>query len=210
MLVEIWSDVMCPFCYIGKRKFETALEEFSGKDNVEIIWKSFQLNPNLKTDPGKNINDYLAEIKGCSLDTARQMNERVTQMAKDIGLIYDFEKAIVANSFDAHRLVQLAKTQNLGDAMEERLFKAYFTEGKNTAEYATLIELGVEIGLEESLIKDVLEGDAFAEDVHNDIVQAQQLGINGVPFFAIDRKFGISGAQESRIFLQALEKADAA
>ena len=132
MKVEIWSDVMCPFCYIGKRRFEAALLKFEHKDEVEIIWKSFQLNPHMKTDPEKNINQYLAEIKGWTLDQAESMNERVTQMAKAEGLHYDFDKAIVANSFDAHRLIQLAKTHNKGDEAEERLFKAYFSEGKNT------------------------------------------------------------------------------
>src|SRR3954466_14673373 len=109
MKVEIWSDIMCPFCYIGKRKFENALAKFEHKEEVEIVWKSFQLNPQMETDPGKNINQYLAEIKGWSIDEAKAMNDRVTDMAKQVGLNYDFDKAIVANSFNAHRLIQLAK-----------------------------------------------------------------------------------------------------
>ncbi len=207
MQVEIWSDVMCPFCYIGKRKFEKALEQFSGKDEVEVTWKSFQLNPSQTTHLEKNIHQYLAEIKGIPLAQAQEMNARVTEMAKEVGLTYNFDKAIVANSFDAHRLVQLAKSQGLGGSMEERLFKAYFTEGQNTADKDTLTQLGMEIGLAEESIKDVLHSDAFSAEVKQDIREAQQLGVTGVPFFVIDRKFGISGAQESRIFLQALEKA---
>jgi len=130
MKVEIWSDIMCPFCYIGKRRFENALKEFPHKDDIEIVWKSFQLNPAMKTDPGKNINQYLSEVKGWSLTQARQANDYVTKMAKEVGLYYDFKKVVVANSFDAHRLIQLAKVNGKGDEMEEQLFKAYFTEKK--------------------------------------------------------------------------------
>src|ERR1044072_2264180 len=119
MKVEIWSDVMCPFCYIGKRKFEHALEQFPHKDEVEITWKSFQLNPAMKTEPGKNINQYLAEIKGWTIDRAKEMNDHVSKMAEEVGLHYDFDKAVVANSFDAHRFIQFAKKQSKGDAAEE-------------------------------------------------------------------------------------------
>lgn len=124
MKVEIWSDVMCPFCYIGKRRFEKALEQFQEKDSIEVVWKSFQLNPAMITEPGKNINQYLSEIKGWSLAQAKQANDYVTSMAKELGLNYDFDKAVVANSFDAHRLVQLAKVNGKGDTVEEQLFKA--------------------------------------------------------------------------------------
>ena len=149
MKVEIWSDVMCPFCYIGKRRFEEALADFAHKDEIEIEWKSFQLNPDLKTDPTLNISQYLADAKGWTLDYAQQLNNQVTEMAAGVGLTYDFDKAVVANSFDAHRLVHLAKKHNLGDKAEEALFKAYFTEGKNIADHAALTELGIEMGMEE-------------------------------------------------------------
>src|SRR5687767_963 len=128
MKVEIWSDVMCPFCYIGKRRFEQALEQFSNKRDIEVVWKSFQLNPQLQTQPGKNINQHLSEIKGWSLEQAKQANAHVTAMAAEVGLQYDLDHAIVANSFDAHRLIQLAKAHGKGDAMEEQLFRAYFTK----------------------------------------------------------------------------------
>ena len=206
MKIEIWSDVMCPFCYIGKRRFESALAKFEHKEQVEIIWKSFQLNPQMVTDPQKNINQYLAEIKGWTLDQAESMNNRVTQMAAAEGLHYDFDKAIVANSFDAHRLIQLAKTHNKGDEAEERLFKAYFSEGKNTADRSTLIQLGTEIGLEKNEVVKMLEGNSFATEVQKDISEARQVGIDGVPFFLIDRTYGISGAQQTEIFLETLNK----
>ncbi|MCK8494150.1 DsbA family oxidoreductase [Spirosoma sp. RP8] len=207
MEVEIWSDVMCPFCYIGKRKFEHALNEFSHKDQVTIVWKSFQLNPAMKTDPSKNINDYLSEAKGWSLDQARQMNDRVTAMASDVGLTYDFDKAVVANSFDAHRLIQLAKAHRLGDAAEERLFRAYFTEGRNTADHETLLELGTDIGLDASDVRQMLESNQYAEAVQRDIYEAQQVGARGVPFFVFNRRYAVSGAQQPETFLGALNTA---
>jgi predicted DsbA family dithiol-disulfide isomerase len=207
MKIEIWSDVMCPFCYIGKRRLEGALEAFPHKDDIEIIWKSFQLNPDMQTEPGKSITDYLAEKKGWSLEHTRQMHARLTQSAAEMGLHYDFDKAVVANSFDAHRVVQLAKTRGLGDAMEERLFKAYFSEGKNIADHATLLGLGKDAGLPEAEVAEVLKGDAFSAEVRRDVDEARQIGVTGVPFFVLDRKFAVSGAQDTQVFLKALEKA---
>ncbi|GAB4033348.1 DsbA family oxidoreductase [Spirosoma gilvum] len=207
MEIEIWSDVMCPFCYIGKRKFEAGLAQFGHKEDVKVVWKSFQLNPGLKTDPSKNVNQYLADIKGWSLQQAEQMNDRVTDMAREVGLEYHFDKAIVANSWDAHRLVQLAKKHGLGDAAEERLFRAYFTEGKNTSDHTTLIELGTDIGLDASEVRDMLNSKAFTDEVSHDLYEAQQLGIRGVPFFVLNRKYAVSGAQAPETFLGALETA---
>ncbi len=207
MKIEIWSDVMCPFCYIGKRKFETALEGFEHKDKVEVVWKSFQLNPDMKTEPGKNINQYLAEIKGWSLEQAEKINKQVTETAKAAGLNYNFDKAVIANSFDAHRLIQLAKKNNRGDAAEERLFKAYFTEGKNIADAEILVHLGIDIGLDATDVKTMLAGQDYTDEVKKDIYEAQQVGVRGVPFFVIDRKYAVSGAQESAVFTQALNKA---
>ncbi len=206
MKVDIWSDVMCPFCYIGKRKFEQALASFPHKEEVEITWKSFQLAPDMRTQADKSIDQYLAEHKGISIDKAREMNAYVTGMAKEVGLTYNFDKAVVANSFDAHRFSHLAKKHSLQDAAEERLFAAYFTEGKNTADHDTLIELGASIGLDKDEVKQMLDSDAYAEEVHSDIQQAQQIGVNGVPFFVFIDKYAISGAQDSTTFLQALDQ----
>jgi len=207
MKVEIWSDVMCPFCYIGKRRFEEALAQFPNADKVEITWKSFQLNPDLVTDPSVSIHQYLADIKGWQLDYAKQLNQQVSDMAQAVGLHYDFDRAVVANSFDAHRLVQLAKKHNLGDAAEEALFKAYFTEGKNIADHSTLIALGTNIGLDADELKQVLDTNAYADAVKHDIEEAQELGIRGVPFFVMNDKYAVSGAQPTEVFLQTLEKA---
>lgn len=204
MTIEIWSDVMCPFCYIGKRKFENALAQFPQKDKVDIVWKSFQLNPDLKTDATKNTTEHLAEAKGWTLDYAKGMTNHVTELAKQVGLTYDFDKAVVANSFDAHRFSAFAKTKGQQDAAEERLFSAYFTEGKNTADHETLMQLGENIGLDGAEVKAMLDSDAFADEVEHDIYQAQQYGIRGVPFFLFNQKYGVSGAQDSSVFLQAL------
>ena len=206
MKVEIWSDVMCPFCYIGKRKFENALQNFLQKDQVEIEWKSFQLNPSMKTDPSKNINEYLAEHKGISIAQAKQMNDRVTAMANEVGLRYDLDKAIVTNSFDAHRLSHFAKKHGVQNAVEELLFKAYFTEGKNTADHNTLTAIAVEAGLNAEEVRAMLLSNEFADDVNNDIYEAQQVGARGVPFFVFDDRYAVSGAQPSQLFLDVLQK----
>ncbi len=207
MKVEIWSDVMCPFCYIGKRRFEKALDQFSHKENIEVVWKSFQLNPDMQTQPGKSINQYLAEVKGWSLEQAQQVNAQVTNMAKDAGLDYDLDKAVVANSFDAHRLVQLAKTKGRGDEMEERLFKAYFTEGKNIADPFTLQRLGEDAGLDQGEVEELLASDSFSEMVNQDIYEAQQIGVRGVPYFVLNNRYAVSGAQASETFAGALNQA---
>lgn len=206
MKIQIWSDVMCPFCYIGKRRFEAALQQFTHKEDVEIEWKSFQLNPNLKTDPNTNINQYLADIKGFTIDHAQQLNNHVTQMAAEAGLTYNFDKAVVANSFNAHRFAHLAKQHGLGNEAEEALFKAYFTDGKNIDDDEVLEELGTALGLDKNEIKQTLASNKFADDVKQDINQAQQLGITGVPFFVMNNKYGVSGAQAVPVFLQTLEK----
>ena len=206
MKIEIWSDVMCPFCYIGKRNFEAALANFPEKDNVEIVWKSFQLSPGMKTDATKNIHQYLAEHKGISIEEAKRMNDYVTNMAATVGLVYNFDKAIVANSFNAHRLTHFAKEYGKQSEAEEALFKAYFTDGKNIDDYNALIELGREIGLDTNALKIALDTGLFADDVRLDIYEAQQVGARGVPFFVFNNKHGISGAQDISLFSEVLEK----
>lgn len=207
MQIEIWSDIMCPFCYIGKRKFEAALAQFEHKDDVEVIWKSYQLSPGMETDPTKNINQFLAEHKGISEEKASQMNAYVTNMAADVGLKYNFDKTVVANSFNAHRFSHFAKLFNKQDEAEEKLFSAYFTEGKNLDDDEVLIQLGMEIGLDSAALRVALENGMYADEVRADIKEAEQLGLRGVPFFVFDRKYGVSGAQDSKVFLETLEKA---
>jgi predicted DsbA family dithiol-disulfide isomerase len=207
MIVEIWSDVMCPFCYIGKRKFEKALQQFPHKDDITIIWKSFQLDPNTLTDTSLNTIEHLRLKKGWSKAQVNETIAHVSAIAKQVGLNFNFDKAVVANSFDAHRLSHLAKKYNKQNELEEKLFVAYFSEGKNTADHETLLQIATELEIDKIEASEVLKGDAFANEVHQDVEQAMQIGVRGVPFFVLNQKYGISGAQESDTFLQALHKA---
>jgi len=206
MKVDIWSDIRCPFCYIGKKKFEQALGRFSQKDKVEVEWHSFELDPHLTTDKGVNVYDYLARRKNINRETSVNIHKHVTEMAREVGLDYQFDISVVANSFDAHRLIQFAKQSGLAEAAEERLFRAYFTEGKDISDHLTLIILGDEIGLDRKLVKQMLDSDAFGDEVRYEQKQAHDIGINGVPFFIINDRYAVSGAQPAEIFLQALEK----
>jgi predicted DsbA family dithiol-disulfide isomerase len=207
MRIEIWSDVMCPFCYIGKRKFEQALAQFPARDNIQLVWKSFQLSPEIITDHTKNIHQFLADHKGMSLEQATQMNNQVTEMAALVGLVYNFDKSVVANSFNAHRFSHFAKSKGKQNEAEELLFQSYFTDGKDIDDYPTLVELGNRIGLDAEELSGVLQSGRYADDVRADIMEAQQLGVRSVPFFVFDRKYAVSGAQETNTFLQALESA---
>ncbi|OUL62004.1 DsbA family oxidoreductase [Flavobacterium sp. AJR] len=208
MKVEVWSDIMCPFCYIGKRNYETALSKFTDNKDIEIVWKSFQLDPNIPEhfDKKENVYEYLANRKGISYEDSVRMHQGVVQTAKNAGLEYNFDNAVVANSFNAHRMIQLAKTKGLGDQAEERLFYAYFTEGKNFGDPKVLEELGKDIGLTTEDVKLSLTDNQYANKVKGDVQEAQELGINGVPFFIFNRKYAINGAQAPETFLQTLEK----
>lgn len=207
MQVEIWSDVMCPFCYIGKRHFEAALEKFADNQQVEITWKSFQLDPALPEKEELDHEQYLIERKGLPKEQVASMLDHVTQSAKHAGLDYHFEKVVTVNSFNAHRVIQMAKTKGLGDAAEERFFKAYFTEGLDIADAATLTRLGKEIGLTEAEVQEALTNEAYTGKVNRDIYEAQQIGVRGVPFFVFNRKYAVSGAQPVEAFTQTLDKA---
>lgn len=207
MEIEIWSDVLCPFCYIGKRKFEKALAQFEHKNDVKITWKSFQLDPDFQTNtPHTQYSTYLETRKGWSKAQTQQILGNVTQMAKDVGLDFHFESAVVANSYEAHRLLHFAKQQNLQNELKEALLEAHFVKGLDIGDKAVLTELGISIGLNETEIQDFLNTKKQSEEVQKDIYEAFQIGVKGVPFFVFDRKFAISGAQDSSVFLQALEQ----
>lgn len=206
MKIQIWSDIVCPFCYIGKTKFEKALNEFADKNNVEIEWKSYQLMPDITTNPDKNIDQVLSEIKGFSLYDAKQMNEKAILMGKEAGLEYNFNKAIVANTFMAHQFLHFAKANGKQNQAEDLMFKSYFTNGKNVDHIPTLVELGKSIGFDETKLKSALENQTYANAVKADIIEAQQAGIRSVPFFVFNRKYAVSGAKDSKSFLEVLEK----
>jgi predicted DsbA family dithiol-disulfide isomerase len=207
MKIEVWSDVMCPFCYIGKRRLEMALEQFSSEEEISITWKSFLLNPDLKTDLSKTTLEYLSESKGMPLDEVKQMFTQVTRMAKEVGLDYDLENTVVASSFNAHRFLHYALKEGKQLAAKELIFKAHFLESKNIDDVPTLIEIGAAVGLDAERVKEVLLSDEYEQAVKYDIYEAQQLGVRGVPFFVFNNKFGISGAQPLEVFLETLEKA---
>lgn len=207
MKVEIWSDIMCPFCFIGKRQFEEALKQFSSSEKVEIVWRSFMLDPTLPKPSSKlSTYAYLANRKGISLEQSKSLHRNVANMAKGVGLNYNFDIAVVANSFDAHRLIQLAKTLGLGDQAEERLFKAYFSEGKDMCDVNILIDLGKEIGIPEVDLNQLLISDRFANEIQLDIEEAQRIGVTGVPFFVFNRQYAVSGAQGTDVFKDVLTK----
>lgn len=207
MQVNIWSDIRCPFCYIGKRKFEAALEKFPHKDKVEVIWRSFELDPNLITRKDISMYDYFAELKGMTREHAVQMNNQVSQVAKEVGLDFNIEQSVVANSFDGHRLIQLAKAHGLGSEAEEALFKAHFTDGENIDDQKVLINIGRSIGLDESEINQMYASEAYSAEVREDQKLAQSIGVRGVPFFVFNDKYAVSGAQSPESFLEVLEKA---
>lgn len=208
MKIAVWSDMMCPFCYIGKRHFEAALREFADSMHVTLEWHSFQLDPDIPRNPvqGQTTAQYLSERKGISAEQVAQMNANVTAMAAAAGLTYHLDKTVLANSFDAHRLLQLAKTKGLGDAAEEQMFHAHFTEGKNLGDHPTLLQLGIAIGIEEQAVQQVLKSNAFADAVEQDIQDAARIGVRGVPFFVFNDKYAISGAQAPAAFLETLRK----
>ncbi len=206
MKVEIWSDVACPWCYIGKRHFEAALDQFSHRDDVTITWRSYQLDPDAPSTVGASVNEMLAQKYNVSIARAEAMNERVSSIAAQVGLEYHLEKAQYGNTFDAHRLIHLAAAHQLQDQMEERLFKAYFTEGLALTDIETLAKLASEVGIDADEARTVLEGSDYTDDVRADIQRARMFGIEGVPFFAVDEQYGISGAQPTAVFKEVLEK----
>lgn len=204
--VQIWSDIMCPFCYIGKRRIEAALQNFEHKNAVEIEWKSFQLDAGFIASPEDNLVGHLAEKYRKDRDWAQDMLDNMTQNAKNSGLDFHFEKAVMANSLNAHRLLHLAKKHNLANDLEELLFKAYLTDGKNVNDLNTLKTLGLEVGLNAEAVDEVLHSDAYATEVQQDIKEAQAIGVQGVPFFVFDSKYAVSGAQHVETFVKTLEK----
>ena len=199
---------MCPFCYIGKRHLEKALESFPGRDSVEITWKSYQLDPTIPMsfEEPVGVYEYLADRKGWSFEQSVQMHERVVEMAASVGLEYNFDKAVVANSLYAHRVIQLAKEKGLDDAIEEIFFRAYFTEGRDLASVTELVALGEEVGLAEADIRAAIASEEFAYRVSQDIQEGVNLGVRGVPFFVFDRKYGISGAEPIQVFIDTLNQ----
>lgn len=207
MKIEVWSDIMCPFCYIGKRSFETALAQIPYKEDIKVIWRGFQLDENLSKDEPISTIEYLKTRKNITEEQIEQMFSRLNEMGKAVGIEFNQKTAKTVNTGDAHRLIAFAQTKDKGSEAKEALFKAYFTDGKNIADYDTLAEIGAEIGLNKTEVSEMLNSDAFVFDVASDILDARGLQISSVPFFAIDRMYALSGAQSVEYFTSAITQA---
>jgi predicted DsbA family dithiol-disulfide isomerase len=205
MQVEIWSDVVCPWCYIGKRRFEAALARFEHRDQVEVIWRSFELDPNApRWRPGRYA-ERLAGKYGMSVPEAQASIDHMVEVGRADGVAFNFDIARPGNTFDAHRLLHLARQRGLGDALKERFLTATFTEGEAIGDPETLTRLAVEAGLDPHQVAVVLDSDAYAADVRADQRRAFQLGITAVPFFVVDNRYGVPGAQPADTLLKVLE-----
>lgn len=208
MKVEIWSDIACPFCYIGKRNYEKAIEKFAEASNIELEWYSFQLDPTIPEEgnEGVNMTAYLEQRKGMPTSQIQEMFGNIGEMGKNVGIEFNFDKAVIANTMNAHRLLQLAKTKGLSNEAEGILFKAYFTDGVDIGNKEALKSLGLTIGLEEVNLDRVLDSDEFSYEVNQDIREGANIGVQGVPFFVFNRRYGISGAQPVEAFLETINK----
>jgi predicted DsbA family dithiol-disulfide isomerase len=202
--VDIWSDVQCPWCYIGKRKFEAGAAEFGGE--VEVEYHSFELAPDTPVDFEGTPIDYLSQRKGVAPEQAKQMIDRVTGIAKAVGLDYDYDHVHQTNTVISHELLHFAKSKGRQLEMKERLLKAYFVNGEHVGRIPDLVEIAVELGFDRAEVTEALESHRFLADVKADVAQAQAFGIQGVPFFVIDGKYGVSGAQEAATFANVLEQ----
>ncbi len=206
MQVEIWSDVICPWCYIGKRRFEIALAKFEHKENVRVVWRSFELDPQSPALYREPLEEMLSHKYGVSLQQATAMNVRVTTLAKEVGLDYHLSVARPGNTFDAHRLLHFAASKQLADQATERLMQAYFSESLAVGDRVSLARIAPEFGIAENEAMSMLQSDAFGSEVRADEARATEFGISGVPFFVFDGKTGISGAQPVEVFAEALQQ----
>jgi predicted DsbA family dithiol-disulfide isomerase len=207
MHVEIWSDVVCPWCFIGKRRFEDALSRFSHADDVEVVWRSFELDPSAPFSLGVDNAARLATKYGVSREQAEGMLERMTSVADDEGLAFRLDIARSGRTFDAHRLLHLALEHGVQDELEEALLSAYQEKGQHIADPDVLTAAATEVGLDEAEVGEVLAGDRYADEVRADEREAHELGVQGVPFFVFDRRYAVSGAQSSDVLLEVLERA---
>jgi len=208
VIIEVWSDVVCPWCYIGKRRLESALAEFP--HDVEVVWRSFQLDPGAPVVPTETVAESLGRKYGGGPEAGARMIDNVEAVAAEEGLIYRLHSAQRANTVDAHRLLHLALEQGgpaLQGAVKEALLAAYFTDARNVADHAELRDIAVGAGVDAERVDAVLASGEYRDEVYADIEQAQAYGASGVPFFVIDKKYGVSGAQPADTFRQVLDRA---
>ncbi len=207
MRVEIWSDIACPWCYTGKRRFEKALAAFEHRDDVTVAWRSFELDPHAPKQHGVPQPVLLARKYGTTREEAEAMNARMTAAAASEGLTFNLDKVQVGNTFDAHRLLHFASTRGARETLVERLFKAYLSEGALLSDIDTLSALAAEVGLDEEEVREVLNSDQFADAVRADEAEATSIGATGVPFFVLGGRYGVSGAQPHEVLLGAIKQA---
>jgi predicted DsbA family dithiol-disulfide isomerase len=210
MRVEIWSDVVCPWCYVGKRRFERALAAFEHRDEVEVVWRSFELDPSAPAERTGPYAEHLAGKYGVPLQQAQEMIDGMTATAAADGVELRFDRARPGSTFDAHRLIHLAADHGLQDAVQERLMRATFTEGEPVGDHDALVRLVAEVGVDPERARTVLRDGTYGDAVRADEEQARRLRITGVPYFVLDRTYGVSGAQPVEVLVQALEQAWAA
>lgn len=205
VVLEVWSDIACPWCYIGKHRFETALAAFPDRDRVRVVWRSYQLSPDTPAGLRRSEVDALVEMKGMPADQVKQMFAHVASTAAADGLTMDFDTVVAANTFDAHRLIHFAGDR--GEDLMAALFRAHFAQGRVIDDRDELVAIASEVGLDAEAARAALDSDAEADHVRDDLAQARALGISGVPFFVANRAIGVSGAQPVEVFTQLLEKA---
>ncbi|MBW4084071.1 DsbA family oxidoreductase [Paenibacillus sp. S150] len=205
MRIDIWSDYACPFCYIGKRRLEHALSQFEGRDKVEVVFRSFQLDPNAPVQATRDIYDMLAAKFGMTREKAIATNAQLAEQARGAGLEFNFDTVKPTNTFDSHRLSHYAAAKGKAAEMSERLLRAYFTDGLSLGDRRQLASLAAEAGLDEAEAAAMLETDAYAEEVNGDIAQGERLNITGVPFFVFNNKYAVSGAQPGPVFSEVLD-----
>jgi predicted DsbA family dithiol-disulfide isomerase len=205
MRIDIWLDIRCPNCYIAKRKFQLALDKFQYRDKTQISWRSYELSPTITSQPGRSVYEYLAELKGRSLEWSRQIHEQVADAAAELGLAYNFDKTIIANSFDGHRIIQYARTKSLASETIDRLYYGYFTEGANISDKGQLEEMAVSVGLARNEVRKVLTTDAFSTEVRADEKAAEKV-VKGVPFFLFNNLRTVSGGHSVDSFLLQLQE----
>ncbi|WP_416825647.1 DsbA family oxidoreductase [Ectobacillus polymachus] len=205
MKVEVWSDIACPFCYIGKKRFDIALEQFDHNEDVQLVFKSFQLSPGAVKGSKQNIHEAIAEKYGMPVAQAKANNENIANQAKELGLDFNMDGIVLTNTEDAHRLSHYAKEQGKMTEMMQRLMKAYFTDSSDVGEQENLLNLAEEIGLNKDDVQRILTEGTYRSEVRSEQQEAQELGVQGVPFFVFNRKYAVSGAQSSEVFLEVME-----
>ncbi len=208
MKIEIWSDIMCPFCYMGKKQLEKALERLPYGNEVEILWRSFELNPDIKYIPGKSVAQYLSEIKNMSIEEVNRMQHKLVEQGKELGIDFNFDQAPISNSHNAHKLIHVAQKQGKANQLKEALFHAYFTEGTNVEDTSTLLKIAQKVELDlQPWNNDPFNSETLEEEVKQDIYNAHQVGARGVPFFVFNEAYSLSGAHGADTLYKVIETA---